>query len=384
MKSKILFYDAYANNYSVGGSNKSCYLLLKNLSLTRKYDLYVVINDFNCNWIKKYEELGVVVLTNKITKKLDIRGRSKNLFFKVIIYSFWTLIANFWLFIKIKKVKVDVIVFNEQRAAATFLLSSKLARCHSVVFIRGTYQINCFLNKLIYKLCDRVVCISKGVHDILHKKYQKKSSTIYNVFEEKCTNDYVQTRSVEEFDITKKISLLTVASVVEYKGIDIALKAVKLLKDNHEFILEYNIVGNYKPDDTYYRKLLKEVRKLGLEGQVFFRGMQKDPYPFYLDADIKILPSRHEGLGRVILESLDAGLPVIASNIGGIPDIIENYENGLLFSVGDYSELYEKIILILQDKKMKQKFSRNGKKVLKKFAPELILLKFDDLLADIN
>ena len=77
---------------------------------------------------------------------------------------------------------------------------------------------------------------------------------------------------------------------------------------------------------------------------------------YYKCADVFVLPSRSEGLGAVLLEALYFKLPVIASNTGGIRDIIIHKKNGFLFTVGDYKKIAEYLYYILFNKiKLKNK-----------------------------
>jgi glycosyltransferase involved in cell wall biosynthesis len=67
-------------------------------------------------------------------------------------------------------------------------------------------------------------------------------------------------------------------------------------------------------------------------------------------ADILILPSIEEGFGRVLLEAMSMHLPIIASNVGGIPLVIDDRQDGLLFEVGDVGTLKEHVLFLLDNK----------------------------------
>jgi len=75
-----------------------------------------------------------------------------------------------------------------------------------------------------------------------------------------------------------------------------------------------------------------------------------------------VLPSIHEGLGLVILEAMSVGLPVVATNVGGIPEVVKDGYNGLLFEPRNWKDLAEKITFLLNDDEMRERMGKNAKK----------------------
>jgi glycosyltransferase involved in cell wall biosynthesis len=89
-------------------------------------------------------------------------------------------------------------------------------------------------------------------------------------------------------------------------------------------------------------------------------------------------------LGVVLLEAMACGLPVIGSNVGGIPDIIKNGETGLLFKQKDPDDLAEKMIKLLSDEKLRDKVVENGLNLVKQnFSWEVISDKFLKIYHDV-
>jgi len=91
------------------------------------------------------------------------------------------------------------------------------------------------------------------------------------------------------------------------------------------------LVGDGPDRDT----LTKQVEALGLAPAVLFAGHVGDAAPFYAAVDVLAVPSRNEGMGRVIIEAMAAGVPVVASRVGGIPDLVTDGETGLLVPPSD-------------------------------------------------
>ncbi len=103
----------------------------------------------------------------------------------------------------------------------------------------------------------------------------------------------------------------------------------------------------------------------GLRESVMFTGFQMDVSEIIATFDVAVLPSFFEGMGRVILEAMAMEKPVVASRVGGIPDLIEQDVNGLLVRPGDVKELADALEKILSDKRLARKMGREGRKRIK-------------------
>jgi glycosyltransferase involved in cell wall biosynthesis len=79
-------------------------------------------------------------------------------------------------------------------------------------------------------------------------------------------------------------------------------------------------------------------------------------------ADIFILPSRNEGTPNALLEAMASGLPIIASKVGGIPELIQDNTEGLLFESGSIDDLKEKMTRLIQDKQLQKMLANNAQK----------------------
>ncbi len=149
----------------------------------------------------------------------------------------------------------------------------------------------------------------------------------------------------------------TVARLAPQKGIEVFLRAASRLVSDFPY-LRFTVVG-----DGPLRKELESLsRELGLEKELYFAGYQDD-LPLVLKAlDIFVLPSTSEGLSITALEALSASLPVAASHTGGIPEIVQEEETGLLFNPGDDRELSEKIKRLLKEPELGRVLGKEGRK----------------------
>ncbi|CAE6931911.1 Glycosyl transferases group 1 [Vibrio sp. B1ASS3] len=149
------------------------------------------------------------------------------------------------------------------------------------------------------------------------------------------------------------------ANMLKHKGFNVTVDAAKLLEKSAPFV-HFCLLG-----DGSEREAL-ESQAQGLTN-ISFEGKQSNMGDWFAAADLQVHPSYTEGLGSVILEGMGSGLPVIGTNAGGIPDIIDHNSNGLLVEPGNAQELANAIMKIAQDEKLQQEFIANGQEKLKLF-----------------
>lgn len=109
-------------------------------------------------------------------------------------------------------------------------------------------------------------------------------------------------------------------------------------------------------------EIRKEVADRDLTRSVHFLGHSREIDRFIAASDLFLLPSEQESFGLVALESMAYGIPVVATRVGGIPEVVEEGETGLLSPVGATQEMAEKALLILRDSELYRKMSINGEK----------------------
>lgn len=136
--------------------------------------------------------------------------------------------------------------------------------------------------------------------------------------------------------------------------------------------------------------LVRQSQQLGLSGSVIFAGSvpNRQLPPYYRAADVFVLPSivdskgDTEGLGVVLLEAIAAGTPVVASNVGGIPDIVIHNKTGLLVGQKNPQQLAAAIISLLKNKPLSRKLSASAKKhIAEKYSWQKIANRFHEVFS---
>ncbi len=157
------------------------------------------------------------------------------------------------------------------------------------------------------------------------------------------------------------VRLVMVGMVTPSKGQLDAASALSRLMCEGQHDLELVLVGG--ADRAYKKRIIEMLRdsKVPLE-RVEFAGFQNDPAPWLRDADIYIMASRCEAFGRVTVEAMACGLPVIGSRSGGTPDLVINGKTGLLYSPGDTEGLARHIARLAGDPSMRERMGEAGRR----------------------
>jgi len=170
----------------------------------------------------------------------------------------------------------------------------------------------------------------------------------------------------------------TIGRLVKEKGIEFLLQAVKIAQ---KFIpnLRLVIVG----DGPERKNLEWLANKLEFSQQVLFVGWQEEPAKWLNNFDIFVLPSaRRESFGLVLLEALALKKPVIASKLGGIPEIIKNKKTGLLVKPGNARQLAQAIIDLFNKPAQRAELGAAGYQLIKeKFTLEKMIEKYYQVLS---
>jgi glycosyltransferase involved in cell wall biosynthesis len=118
-------------------------------------------------------------------------------------------------------------------------------------------------------------------------------------------------------------------------------------------------------DGRERRRLAEQARRLGLNGRFLFPGFRSDAPELMAQADVLALPSLTEGLPNVVLEAFAAGVPVVATAVGGVPELVRDGENGWLVPRGDSARLASALIVALSDPGESARRGRSGQELVR-------------------
>ena len=174
-----------------------------------------------------------------------------------------------------------------------------------------------------------------------------------------------------------------VGEVIPRKGQLILFKAIEQIVaavPNFKLV----IVGRFHRDQSYVKRMRRLQRHPALLNRVKWLGLRDNVQDFMGAFDLTVVPSIEEPLGLVALESLATGTPVVASNTGGLPEIVRPNETGLLVPPKNPEALAQAIISMAQDPEARQRFGENGRRfVQENFDPEMLARQVESVLLEL-
>ena len=157
----------------------------------------------------------------------------------------------------------------------------------------------------------------------------------------------------------EKYTIITTSRLVEKNGVGDLIEAMSFLAQNFE--LKILGTGPLASDLMHLAKILKLESRVKFLGHVPFEEIPKHLH----EADIFIRPSLSEGFGNSFIEAMAAGVPVIATSVGGIPDFLKDRETGLFCSVNNPKSIAEKVMEYVKNPELKAKIVANAQEMVK-------------------
>ena len=350
-----------------GGAETHLYSLVKK-QIQNKNSIIIIYLKGNDFWKKYYNKIGVktyklsLLSIFNLFRLIEVYFKIKNIcstFKPDIIHSHLLAMELIGAILKYNLTNKFKLVVTKH--LDSFFLEASFGRAN---FIKGV-----FIDRFIISQSNKVICISKQVkkYFLLNiPEYKNKYSVIhygfsFEEFKFSKNKSKFQKKLKQEYKIKNNdLVLCNIARHVRQKSLDILLKGFSeyaALNNNSRLIL----VG--KGPET--QKLKKLSIDLKINNKIIWINNYNNISDIFELSDIFILTSQYEGLGLVLLESMASKIPIIASKISAIPEVVINNFNGYLFSYGNYNIIPKKI-LKLENKYKRKIFGQNGYQLLKK------------------
>jgi len=352
------------------------FMLLNQLIFLRNqgYDVYAICS--SGKWVKDIEKENIKVKIIKFKRKIS---------------PFSDIIVFFRLYFYFKKEKFDIIHVHTLKPEFYGQIAAKLAKVPIILNTLHGFDFSDydpFFKKFLFISLERIAAnystlIFTIARHIIERAIKEKIGSP-NLFKylgrDIDTNRFNPNKFSEIFIIEKKKQLgvsldrkiigIVARLVVEKGYLDLFQSLKNVIQKFPETLLLIIGQEELEKKDSINQNIVKNY---GIENNVMFLGERTDMEELYSVMDVFVLPSHREGLGAAILEASAMEKPVIATNTGGCPEIINNGETGILVPVKTPEKLSEALIFILENSQKAKEMGKMGRqKIVREFSEEIV------------
>lgn len=260
----------------------------------------------------------------------------------------------------LKRLRIDVVHINEFGWNLDLAVAARLAGCGLVLHFHNPGNVHA--RNLHWLLASRVLLVSEAQkHTIGHfDRIRRKSAVVHNAIELDSFAGGTSLRPALGIP-ADAVVIGTIAQICHRKGIDLLLETASRVVAQEPRAL-FLVVG---PDGVGEEPFARAQRERALADplarNVRFLGSRKDIPDVLASMDVFFLPTRAEPFGLVVIEAMAAELPVVASQVGGIPEIIRTREEGLLVKPGDCAEYASSLLALIRDEAARKRLGAQGR-----------------------
>jgi glycosyltransferase involved in cell wall biosynthesis len=312
------------------------------------------------------------IKTFEIPFILDIIGNYRGLVKSTLLLPY-ALVFYSKLLKKFKNHHVDIILMSgfSEKLIVTFLsgfydipvLWIEYGRLETV------FRRNFYLPKILYRWIQKkakfIIVPSKNTYESLRTEAQVSSKKLLLMpLGIEINKRKGNIKKTKDKTIKNKLVIGNVSRLTTEKGQDYLIRAMPYIIER--FPLTHLIIIGDGPDKDTYHQLIK---KLSIEKYVTLTGYVKDLSEYYTLMDVFVFPTVWdlEGFGLVTPEAMSYKLPVVASNIGPVPEIVDNNKTGILVPSKDEKAIAEAVLKLLKDSRKRKEFGENGSKKVKQY-----------------
>lgn len=324
--------------FGLAGAEVMCENLTNELIKSGNEVIVVSLYDFKSPITERFERKGIKLInTNKRTGlDLSIINKLRNIF---------------------KTQKPDVI--HTHRYVLQYVIPATLGlgikriihTVHNIAEKENTKPAR-ILNKIFFHHFGVIpVALSDLIKQSIENEYNLNSARIPIIFNGIPLN---QCLKKNDYKTSTNIHILHIGRYSEQKNHIEMLKAIVSLHKKKK-----NIILHLVGEGPLKISVLNFVKNNSAEDYIIEHGTTDNPYPFFNKADIFLLPSKYEGMPMTLIEAMGSALPIVASRVGGIPDIIRDSQEGLLCSPVA-SDIEKCLITLIKNEKLRRDLALNA------------------------
>ncbi len=282
----------------------------------------------------------------------------------------------------IKKERISLVHSNSHSDAPYGILACRFRKIPIISHIRDIIQPD-KIGKYLLKHADRLIAVSNAAAGAFKdiKNRNKKLLVINNSLD---LNNFKPSRDIRrELNISRnELVIGIVGQISRLKGHDVFLNAASIVLKKAQKV-KFLIIGEVRRErDQGLCEAL--INKLNLRENVIFAGFRNDIANVMSTIDILAFPTIKESFGRSAIEAMALAKPVVASNVGGVPEIVSHGKTGILVPPGDAEELANGLLELINNKKKREDMGKEGFKVVReKFDIKDMMNKIENMYKEL-
>lgn len=364
---------------SAGGVAEYLYMLLKNMD-EKKYDNILILSEDYKNQIDRFESLATKIYFVSMQRDISVK---KDLSAVLQVRKI------------LKKEKSDIVYMHSSKAGAIGRIALLLDFKRKKVYNAHGWYFNAEIGKKkrkIIAIIERILAIKTDM--IINISKNEYESAIKN----KIINPKKMCILENGIDFTKFVDLQNARNEIRkkynIKENETLIGVVGRISDQKDPMTSINafyLLNKHKPNTKFMfigsgeleEDVLKYAREKEIEDKIIITGWVNKAERYIPALDVAILPSKWEGFGLALIEYMLCDKPIVASNVGGISNIIQDGENGYLINIKDSQELSEKIEYLIDNPKVANKFIKYNQSYREKYNIKNMINEFDNLIENL-
>ncbi len=266
----------------------------------------------------------------------------------------------------VDKNQIKIIHISWTKDILLAVLIKKFSRIKpSIIYYRQmkiTRTKNDFYHRFLYRNLDLILVITEKLANEAKKFFPipegKIKKLTYGIDKPSMREILPKNNLFKKLNFSHNLFTIGIFSrIEEQKGQHLVIEALHKIKPTTCQLL---IVG-YFMNENYKKRINNLISSYNLQNHIKFFGFIDEPMSMMPCFDLIVLPTYEETFGLVVAESMMMGVPIIGSNAGGVPEIIKDGNNGLIFETKSSDSLTEKISMLINDKDLRRKLAQNAK-----------------------
>lgn len=271
----------------------------------------------------------------------------------------------------LRRRRVDVVKCHNLRSLLMVGLAAKAAGKPLIWYVKSQLE-NPFLDRLGFGLADRIVFQNRFNRDRCYPRLVRRQADRIRILQEglvledvdHCAQSVNQALKEELNWQPDRLNLIMLARLTPRKGAHVLLQAMVTVQQELPHVALYLVGDDATPDHLDYLRELKEYPVTHRLHNIYFTGWREDRLEILSLMDILVMPSSDEGLPGAILEAMALRKPVVATRVGGIPEVVLDEENGLLVESGDVQGLARAILRLARAPQLRQQLGARARKIV--------------------